>query len=119
MESSKTEYAEPKPEKLFWASLGGFPVDPSDAEEIASCQRLEREGFGLKKKFLSERDADPDLAVILPTGKVLSYSELVELEGKVKVNSATGKAINYLRAYRSLCPYAPDLVPMFFGRLPI
>jgi len=104
--------------RFLWASRGDFPIYPGDAQDIAYCQKLEELGFALRADGLSEDQIDPNLAVIFPGGKILSYSELADALEK-NLPREVNDAINYLRAYRRLYPYAPKFVQLFIGRLPI
>lgn len=106
-----------KREKFFWASVGDFPIGAWDAGEVASCQRLEKEGFALREGYSNK--ADPSLAVILPNGEVLEYSDLVKLLDEEGLTKEQKEAISYIKNYRRICPYAPKMVPGFFGLLPI
>lgn len=98
---------EKKIPRVRWASRGDFEIDPSFVQTMAYCQKLEEQGYGLKPEPGNSERANPFLAVVLPTDRIVEWGELEDFarEHKGKLTTPHQKmfwaAYQYARAYHS------------------
>ena len=96
-----------KTPRVRWASQGGFPIDEFSVQSVASAQNLEARGYGLRPQSMSEDRVDPYVAVVLPNGRVVEESDVVDFARQHKGPLETKQqrimwdAYMYILAYRN------------------